>query len=298
MKSIFKALSILASAACMIACAEKEEQVETPEEDNKQEEEVVKPTQFFNITAMSFNIKYPASNDLNEKAWENRKVGVVEMIKKKNPDLIGLQECYISQRSYIIENFPHYDCYGLVKTSGKDSGSGETMSILWNKDKFEKLECGTFWLSETPEQVSKGWGAANTRNCTWILFQDKESGQKFYHFNTHLDHQVEAAQIGGAKLIRERMNLLNKEGYPVILTGDMNVEQDSPVCKLFEMKSAREDGETGVTCHGYGSKTQVIDHIFYEGLFPLTFQTVKGPWAGFTYISDHNPVMAQFRYYY
>ena len=301
MKSIFKALSILASAACIIACAEKEGPVEKPEEDQKQEEEAPKPSKMFKITAISFNIKYPASDDKNEKAWENRKVGVVEMIKKKNPDLIGLQECYISQRSYIIENLPQYDCYGLVKTSGKDSGSGETMSILWNKEKFEKLECGTFWLSETPEQVSKGWGAANTRDCTWILFQDKESGQKFYHFNTHLDHQVEAAQKGGAALIRERMNLYNKEGYPVILTGDMNVGQNSDVCKLFEMDNAREkapETDLGVTCHGYGSKTQVIDHIFYSGLEPWLFQTVKGPWAGFTYISDHNPVMAQFRYHY
>ena len=87
MKSIFKALSILASAACMIACTEKEGPVENPEEDQKQEEEAQKPTQMFKITAISFNIKFPDSKDTNEKAWENRKVGVIEMLKKKNPDL-------------------------------------------------------------------------------------------------------------------------------------------------------------------------------------------------------------------
>ena len=48
----------------------------------------------------------------------------------------------------------------------------------------------------------------------------------------------------------------------------------------------------------YGSKTQVIDHILYSGLEPWLFQTVTGPWAGYTYISDHNPVMAQLRYHY
>lgn len=58
----------------MIACTEKEGPVENPEEDQKQEEEAQKPTQMFKITAISFNIKYPASNDTNEKAWENRKV--------------------------------------------------------------------------------------------------------------------------------------------------------------------------------------------------------------------------------
>ena len=301
MKSIFKALSILASAACMIACTEKEGPVENPEEDQKQEEEAQKPTQMFKITAISFNIKYPAKDDTNEKAWENRKVGVVEMLKKKNPDIVGLQECYISQRTYLVESLPQYDCYGLVRNNGKNEGSGETMSILWNKEKLEKVECGTFWLSETPDTPSLGWGAGNYRDCTWILFKEKESGKMFYHFNTHLDHAVAAAQTGGAKLIRERMNLYNKEGYPVILTGDMNVVQSSNVCKLFGMDNAREkapETDLGITCHGYGSKTQVIDHIFYSGLEPWLFQTVKGPWAGFTYISDHNPVMAQFRYRY
>lgn len=297
MKSIFKVLSILAAALCMIACAEKEGPAENPEE----QEGDKKPSQMIKIKAMSFNIKYPASEDTGVKAWENRKVGVIEMLMTKEPDLVGLQECYISQRSFIIENLPHYDCYGLVKTSGKDSGAGETMSILWNKNKFEKLDCGTFWLSETPEEVSKGWGAANTRDCTWILFKHKESGKMFYHFNTHLDHQVEKAQTEGAKLIRQRMNSLNKEGYPVILTGDMNVAMNSPVCALFEMDHARAEApETDykTTCHGYGSKTQVIDHILYSGLEPWLFQTVTGPWSGYTYISDHNPVMAEFRYHY
>lgn len=301
MKSIFKVLSILAAALCMIACAEKEGPAETPNDQNQEQEEGNKPTKMFKITAMSFNIKYPASNDTGVKAWENRKVGVIEMLMTKEPDLVGLQECYISQRSFIIENLPHYDCYGLVKTSGKNSGSGETMSILWNKNKFEKLDCGTFWLSETPEEVSKGWGAANTRDCTWILFKHKESGKMFYHFNTHLDHQVEKAQTEGAKLIRQRMNTINKEGYPVILTGDMNVAMNSPVCALFEMDHARAEApETDykTTCHGYGSKTQVIDHILYSGLEPWLFQTVTGPWSGYTYISDHNPVMAQLRYHY
>ena len=304
MKSIFKVLSILAAGAFMIACGEKEEPT-TPTEDEKQEEqggqkeEGTTSTKTVKITAMSFNIKYPSSDDTGDKAWANRKVGVVEMLKTKKPDIVGLQECYISQRTYLVESLPHYDCYGLVRNNGKNEGSGETMSILWNKDKLEKVECGTFWLSETPDTPSKGWGAANYRDCTWILFKDKETGKKFYHFNTHLDHAVAAAQTGGAKLIRQRMTSINTAGYPVILTGDMNVEENSSVCALFEMKSARKESgseDYGVTCHGYGSKTQIIDHIFYEGLEPWFFLTVKGPWAGFTYVSDHTAVMAEFRY--
>ena len=111
MKSIFKALSILAAGAFMISCGEKQEPEKTPE-DNKQEEQGGQqetpstPTKTIKITAMSFNIKYPASSDEGEKAWDNRKVGVVEMLKTKKPDIVGLQECFISQRTYLVESLP------------------------------------------------------------------------------------------------------------------------------------------------------------------------------------------------
>lgn len=45
------------------------------------------------IKAMSFNIKYPASDDTGVKAWDNRKTGIIEMLMTKEPDLVGLQEC-------------------------------------------------------------------------------------------------------------------------------------------------------------------------------------------------------------
>jgi hypothetical protein len=73
MKSIFKVLSILAAALCMLACTEKTGPGEDPTEDPT-EKPTEKPSKTIYITAMSFNIKYPSPDDTNEKAWENRKV--------------------------------------------------------------------------------------------------------------------------------------------------------------------------------------------------------------------------------
>ena len=122
MKSIFKALSIIAAAACMISCADKDEPVKDSTDDGK--EETQQPgdqpvSKRIKIKAMSFNIKYPTDkNDTGDKLWDNRKTGVVAML----------------QRTYVIENLPQYDGYGLVRTTGKNEGSGETMSVLWNKN--------------------------------------------------------------------------------------------------------------------------------------------------------------------
>ena len=299
MKTVFKVFSILTAAVLLVACADKDEPVKAPAGSGDKETTTTPSQNEFKIKAISFNIKYPSSSDTGVKAWDNRKKGIIEMLKTKNPDIVGLQECYISQRNYIVENLPQYETYGLVRNNGKTEGSGETMSVLWNKERFEMLDCGTFWLSETPDTPSKGWGAANYRDCTWVLLKEKISGKRFFHFNTHLDHQVAKAKTEGAKLIRSRMKNINGFKYPVILTGDMNAEQESDVCALFEMSNARtstRDTDSGIACHGYGSKTQVIDHIFFEGLTIKSFRTVTGPWATYQYISDHNPVLALFYY--
>lgn len=301
MKTIFKVFSILTASIFMASCGEKQDPIQQPSDDQNETQKpadkpVAKP---FTFKVMSFNVKYPASSDEGNKAWTNRRTGVIEMLKAKKPDFIGVQECYISQRTYIVEQLPQYDTYGLVRDNGKESGNGETMSILWNKDKFEKVECGTFWLSETPDKPSKGWGAGHYRDCTWILFKEKKTGKMFYHFNTHLDHQVALAMTNGAKLIRKKMDEINKDGYPVVLTGDMNVEPGSDVLSHFKMNDSRTstlDTDSFATFTSWGSGSKIIDYVFFEGVSVWSYQTIRGPWAGYTYLSDHNPVMAEFEY--
>ena len=46
--------------------------------------------------------------------------------------------------------------------------------------------------------------------------------------NTHLDHKGTQAQSEGLSLIVERIGAMNKEGLPVILTGDFNIRPNNP----------------------------------------------------------------------
>jgi endonuclease/exonuclease/phosphatase family metal-dependent hydrolase len=56
---------------------------------------------------------------------------------------------------------------------------------------------------------------------TWVKFRDLKTAKEFYHFNTHLDHEVQKARERGAALIRSRVEQLNTS-LPVVLTGDFN----------------------------------------------------------------------------
>ena len=165
------------------------------------------------------------------------------------------------------------------------------------------MKSETFWLSETPDQPSKGWDAALNRICTYGLFRHRESGRTFYVFNTHFDHIGEQARLESAGLILRKIQELNREGYPAILMGDLNLEPDSP--PILQLSGNLEDayvkaGESAFgppgTFNGFDRNqpaTRRIDYIFVSpGDFEVSGHAIWSEPYGRGYPSDHFPVMA------
>src|SRR5687768_18006196 len=108
------------------------------------------------LRVMSFNIRYDNPND-GPNGWPLRKELFFQTIEKFNPDLLGLQEVRPGQASEIRQRMKDYEMLGVGRNDGKEDG--ERASILFRRERFEKVREGTFWLSETPEKPSKGWDA-------------------------------------------------------------------------------------------------------------------------------------------
>ena len=125
------------------------------------------------VRVMSFNIRYGTANDgINR--WELRKEFLVDTIRDFDPDLLGTQETLASQRDYLADALKSY----AVVAAGRDDGkqAGEMAALYYRKDRFEAIDEGHFWLSETPEKVgSKGWDAALPRIATWVKLKDLRS---------------------------------------------------------------------------------------------------------------------------
>ena len=163
------------------------------------------------VEVMSFNIYHDASSE--DKAlpgWSGRKDLVIRTIDLHDPDVVGLQEALITQVEELVEALPRYDYVGV----GRDDGhrQGESAAILHRKARFELDESGHFWFSETPNRASKGensWGNFyQHRMTTWVRLLEKSTGQGFYVYNLHLNHD------GGAEdpdLARWRSVLLLTE---------------------------------------------------------------------------------------
>ena len=260
------------------------------------------------IKVMSFNIRTKTSNDKGDNHWDSRKGACVALIKDQMPDILGVQEAqYNSQWTYLMDELKGvgYNGYGLNRSDGKESGSGEVVGILYNRNVIKKIEVGTFWLSETPDKPSRSWGMSMNRTATWGLFEHIPTGQKFFFLNTHLPlkndnlDDPETAKKEGMKLIEKKL-LEYDEDYPLYLTGDFNVISTDPVLDGVRefMRNARTYApvrDTNPTVNGFGdtSSRKQIDHIYYSDyLKAVEYYTIMDEYNGIKYVSDHYPIYA------
>ena len=264
------------------------------------------PKEYTDISVISFNIRVDNAAD-GTNVWRNRRDAVVTMIERERPMLLGLQEAQPHQITYLSEHCPDYAWYGQGRDTGKvppatDSyAAEETMAIFWRTAELELLDKGTFWLSETPDQVSKGWDASYRRTCTWAGFRHRKSGQTCYFFNTHLDNDGKVAREESIKLLVSRMKTINSKRRVSFLTADFNSNvTDACFAPLHVyMRDARANAAVSddyPSWNGYGASTGRLDHVFFSGdnCTAREFRTLRGDY-GVPYISDHYPVAAWFR---
>jgi endonuclease/exonuclease/phosphatase family metal-dependent hydrolase len=179
----------------------------------------------------SFNVRLLAKGDYKKhNGWDERKGYLCDIINLEAFDVFGAQEVKKPQLDDMLSMLPDYDFIGVGRDDGKEKG--EYSPVFYRKKAFKLLDSGTFWLSETPDQVSKGWDGMCRRVCTWGYFERKSDKTRFYFLSTHLDHRGAVAKMEGAKLIVKFMKEKCKDEN-AILVGDFNVYQDSKYYKVF-----------------------------------------------------------------
>ncbi len=251
------------------------------------------------IKVMSFNIRLDNAGD-GENQWNLRKERVAGLMNFYEADFIGGQEVLHQQLTFLQQNLNNYDFVGAGRDDGKTKG--EYSPVFYKKDKYKLIKGGTFWLSPTPDSISKGWDAALNRVCSYGLFQNRKTKKFIYVFNTHFDHIGQEARKQSAKLIYDRIQQYNTKNYPVVMMGDLNLKPDTePVQYLMSvMKYARANSEQ--TPHGnadtwnafqFDKKPEgCIDYIFVNDKLKVKkFATITDSFDK-KYYSDHFPILA------
>lgn len=152
------------------------------------------PTDSEIVRIMSFNVR--------DGEFDREEI-VPQVVADYMPDSVGFQECegtwYLTLKTYL----PDYEIIGVGRLTGLKL-IGESTAIMFRKDKYKLVDSGTFWLSETPDKVSKGWDAKYYRTCTWVVLENKETGEQYAHINTHLDNAGTQARTHGLDLYSGR----------------------------------------------------------------------------------------------
>lgn len=181
------------------------------------------------INVASYNLRMDTKND-GENAWPHRKEMVKGLIRFHDFDIVGTQEGFKHQIDDILE-MPQYAYIGVGRDDGKNAG--EHSAIIYKKDRFDVLQKGDFWFSETPDVPGKGWDATCcNRICSWAKFRERNSGKEFYFFNLHYDHQGKVARKNSSILLLERIKEIAKN-ETVFVTGDFNATPDDEPMQII-----------------------------------------------------------------
>ncbi len=265
--------------------------------DNKAVFDISEKAQEDGICIMSSNVRTWSPLDTGKKSWFYRADLLIKNIEGEKPDILCFQEVTSMHYAYLNESLKGYD--NVIQYRDKSKFS-EGCPVYYNVSRFELKDKGSFWLSETPEVMSKDWKSACYRICSYVILTDKTSGKDLVVFNTHLDHISDEARINGIGVVLDKIKQFG--GLPSIITGDFNAEEDSETYKsatesFLDAKYQLENPMKGATYQGFGKhlERENIDYFMISktGISVKDYKILDKTYDG-VYPSDHFPIVMSF----
>ena len=248
------------------------------------------------IKMMSYNLRCISPTDWGKKAWFYRANLVIDDIENEKPGIIGFQESTKWHYKYLVDTLKGYDS---VIEYRDEAFNSEGCPIFYNTSLYELVDKGSFWLSETPEVMSKSWGAQYNRVCSYVILTDKASGEDFVVFNTHLSHVSDEARINGIKVVLDKIAEFGS--LPAVIMGDFNalegsVTYNSVTENFLDAKKVAEKTSDSHTYQNWGNpeKFQRIDYFMVSktGFKINSYDVLSGVHDG-VYSSDHCPIVLE-----
>jgi endonuclease/exonuclease/phosphatase family metal-dependent hydrolase len=255
------------------------------------------------LRVITYNIRYANPGD-GPDVWANRVDAVAGVVARG--DIVGLQEVTHGQLVDLQQRLGGFAHCGVGRDDGKQRG--EYSPIFYRQDRFESIDEGTFWLSESPGEVgSTGWDAALPRICSWVFLRDRRSDARFWIANTHFDHIGQSARLQSGKLLLE---MAGKRGnrQPLIVVGDFNcLRQSEPYLaivaagsstRLLDARDRTDPQGPHSTWNGFREiePDRIIDHVFTtESIVVESLETLDPKTSAGRFASDHLPVTVDVR---
>lgn len=249
------------------------------------------------LRVMSYNIRYDNPDDRPD--WRARRGPMARQVAFFAPDILGLQEALLPMVEDLARALPGYARFGVGRDDG--AANGESTTVFYRADRFERVLSQTRWCSPTPERPGKAYDAALPRTYTRLVLREKSSGRLWDVRNAHLDH------VGAESRRLCARQILDQPAWPgsrLIVLGDFNSAPGDPPYAVLTgegspLRDAREAspivfGPAG-TFNDFSPGAPPkgpIDYVFVDRRLKVTrFATLTDTDGGLA-ISDHFPVVA------
>lgn len=254
------------------------------------------------LNVMTFNIRHGRALD-GRNRWYKRRDLVFDTIRSRSPHVLGLQEVDPHQMDELRDAFP---TFGVIAHRRYGGIFGAYAPLLFDNERLEPGTSGDFWLSPDPDgERKRAWDSAVVRLCTWAVFVDRESGERFAVLNTHFDQRGVEARRESAALVIERLEGLSH--IPRLFVGDINAKEryqtwriltaPEPVGLRDTFRVLHPDDEPSFTFHGFNGTAASgshgkIDYVFCDDRWRVLAAEIVRDGSDGRWPSDHFPVTA------
>lgn len=247
------------------------------------------------LTIIDYNIRGFTKVDIGKKSWNYRAKFISKTLQEYQPSIICMQE--VEKKQY--EFYKNYlRGYNSVFAYRDNTNSSECLPIFFRTDMFTLEHSETFWLSDTPEEMSNTWNQYYYRICTIAVLKENKTGENFVIANTHLDYKNLTVQLKSIDLIKHKITSFN---LPAVLMGDLNCRPESKVIEQLKQNyvdvDSGFDDELKGTFNNFNidnSNYAKIDYMFStkNDFNVLEYQIIDKMFNG-NFASDHFPIYAK-----
>lgn len=256
------------------------------------------------IKIIAYNIRCTNDGINSENGFKNdiadRAPRFKMLVDELNADILALSEASKPWIEYLQKNIEGSKYKMLYQYRGVNNT--EAQPLLFDQTKFDLLDSGYFWLTETPDVESKADKANYLRGATWAKLKVKATGKQFLYYSTHLEGYDETVKLS-YQVIR---NHASKHGgftkLPVFVSGDFNTRPWSPGYSEFAQTFNDFNDYLGFddscTVHGYYpdrvDPNYIIDYVMGDQKYvvPTHYEVLNRQYLGGC-ISDHRGIYAE-----
>jgi endonuclease/exonuclease/phosphatase family metal-dependent hydrolase len=278
-KKNIKSVFVLILATFLMGCAHLWAEPKTVERETADD-----------VRVMSWNILYKGWEKKGHASWKERVPSAVQILRKHQPDVVGLQEDSKDQVAYITKWLGDYTYLDPYKKRG---GGLLIRTKAWRVIKSGKIPI------------------PGKRHASWALLESTRNSERWLFYNAHFIHRTAensaADRMKAAVQIAQHMARHAPYGVPVVMTGDFNALHDMPVMQYlggdagspvqfsnaFNMIHGGDDPRgtwrgLGKEHHGERIDHILIDkHVTVQDVEIIYYDELSGAWP-----SDHYPVQA------